>query len=54
VLNWVKQDPATHPPARRQAMMAYDAATGTVVLFGGEESPTAITDVHDTWTWGPN
>ena len=27
--------PATSPPARGGAAMAYDAATGTVVLFGG-------------------
>ena len=33
--------------------MAYDAATGTVVLFGGQ---TAIRgtprDISNTWTWG--
>jgi hypothetical protein len=36
VLNWSKQQPATHPPALVAASMAYDAAVGTVVLFGGE------------------
>jgi hypothetical protein len=35
VLNWVKQSPATSPHARYEASMAYDAATGTAVLFGG-------------------
>jgi hypothetical protein len=29
--------------------MAYDAATGTVVLFGGAISGRAL---QDTWTWG--
>ena len=28
--------------------MAYDAATGTVVLFGGDGSSG---DLGDTWTW---
>jgi hypothetical protein len=35
VLNWTQQAPATSPPARVGASMAYDAATGTAVLFGG-------------------
>jgi hypothetical protein len=30
--------------------MAYDAATGTIVLFGGENSSGAF--LADTWTWG--
>ena len=32
---WTKQTTAAHPPARYEASMAYDAATSTVVLFGG-------------------
>ena len=32
---WTKQAPATSPSVRFEASMAYDAATGTVVLFGG-------------------
>src|SRR5262249_58326600 len=39
---WTKQPPATRPPAQSNAAMAYDAATGTVVLFGGHGG---------TWTW---
>ena len=42
---WTKQHPATSPPAREDAAMAYDAATGTAVLFGGSG------DLDDTWTW---
>src|SRR5215472_15671987 len=48
VATWTKQAPATHPPARAQAMMAYDAATGTVVLFGGANNRRVL---GDTWTW---
>jgi hypothetical protein len=33
VLDWTKQSPATHPPARSDAAMAYDAATGKVVTL---------------------
>jgi hypothetical protein len=47
-LKWTEQSPATSPPAQGYASMAYDAATGTVVLFGG------IGDSGlggDTWTW---
>ena len=47
-LDWTKQTPATSPPARADASMAYDAATGTVVLFGGYDGQLA----GDTWTWG--
>jgi hypothetical protein len=47
---WTQQSPATSPPARDYASMAYDAATGTVVLFGGQSS-NVITDLADTWTW---
>jgi surface antigen len=48
---WAKQHPATSPPTRYSASMAYHAATGTVVLFGGVDSDaTGVTE--DTWTWG--
>jgi hypothetical protein len=42
---WTKQAPATSPPFRFDAAMAYDAATGNIVLFGG------IPLYDDTWTW---
>jgi hypothetical protein len=46
---WTQQAPPTSPPAREWASMAYDAANGTVVLFGG----VSRYSVHyDTWTWG--
>jgi hypothetical protein len=50
---WTQQHPATHPHARQAAAMAYDAATGTAVLFGGENTIPGIgpNDLADTWTW---
>jgi hypothetical protein len=46
---WTKQAPADHPPGRYEASLAYDAAAGTAVLFGGS---TATGYLADTWTWG--
>ena len=43
--DWTKHLPAVHPPAEAGAAMAYDAATGTVVLFGGNGNSSG------TWTW---
>jgi hypothetical protein len=48
--NWTQQAPATSPPARDSAAMAYDAVTGTIVLFGGAGKVGA--KFADTWTWG--
>jgi hypothetical protein len=36
------------PPPRRNATAAFDGATQTVALFGGEGSYGSL---HDTWTW---
>jgi hypothetical protein len=43
---WTQQHPATSPPAQNGAPMAYDAATGNVVLF-------VLTNgnLGDTWVW---
>jgi hypothetical protein len=46
---WTKQAPAAHPSARYGASMAYDAATGTIVLFGGVHGD--VQALGDTWTW---
>src|SRR5215469_11958565 len=48
-LDWTKQAPASSPPARYDAAMAYDAATKTVVLFGGDDGKSH--NFGDTWTW---
>jgi hypothetical protein len=45
---WTKQAPAASPPAREVASMAFDAATGTVVLFGCYNGSF----LSDTWAWG--
>jgi hypothetical protein len=48
--NWAQLHPATSPPARTSASMAYDPATGSVLLFGGRayalDGPQ-----DDTWAW---
>ena len=49
---WTKQAPATSPPARQYGSMAYDAATGNVVLFGGGGGSSGLSPLGDTWTWG--
>jgi hypothetical protein len=47
--NWVQQSPATSPPARILASMAYDSTHGQVVLFGGQDAKSNV--LGDTWTW---
>jgi len=44
---WVQQSPATSPVARYISTMAYDAATGQIVVFGGVNNSFAA--VNDTW-----
>ena len=46
--NWTQKSPATSPPARFSHAMAYDAAHGQVVLFGGEGNSGLLSD---TWVW---
>ncbi|MGA3149423.1 MAG: kelch repeat-containing protein, partial [Acidimicrobiales bacterium] len=45
---WTAQSPAASPSARYGATMAYDPATGNMVLFGGEGRSAFL---NDTWTW---
>jgi RHS repeat-associated protein len=45
---WTKLSPTTSPTARLDVAMAYDAATSTVVLFGGSKSTTYNAE---TWSW---
>ncbi|MFZ2114308.1 MAG: hypothetical protein WAU77_11350 [Solirubrobacteraceae bacterium] len=45
---------AATPPARQGAAMAYDAATGQLVMFGGygaQSSSSQTGELSDTWTW---
>jgi hypothetical protein len=48
---WTELSPAHSPPARLYAQMAYDDATGQVLLFGGAVDTAA--DIADTWVYGP-
>jgi len=49
---WARQNPAAHPSARTSAAMAYDVATGNVVLFGGVGTAGDSVPFGDTWIWG--
>ena len=45
---WTQMSPATSPPGRGAAAMAYDPDIGQLVLFGGYSAPTLL---NDTWNW---
>jgi parallel beta-helix repeat protein len=45
--NWVILNPANRPSTREGAGMAFDTASGEIVLFGGWNSG----HFGDTWTW---
>lgn len=46
--DWEEASPATKPPARAGAGMAFHPGLGRVVLFGGWGQPTWL---NDTWSW---
>jgi len=46
---WTKQQPATSPPPRAGAKMAFDPVRRVVVLFGGNDADGD--PLRDTWTW---
>jgi hypothetical protein len=49
---WTQQAPRATPPARENALVAYDAALAQVVLFGGGLGTTLQDEeLRDTWTW---
>jgi hypothetical protein len=48
---WTPLTPATSPPARDSASMAYDPGTGQLVLFGGYDG---VGHFDDAWTWDGN
>ena len=47
---WTQQQPAVHPPKLVYPAMAYDAATGSVVLAGGQTNRSG-TFLYPTSTW---
>ncbi len=46
---WTQLSPATSPPARVDAGMAFDSSTGQMILFGGQT--VANGNLNDTWNW---
>ena len=46
--NWSLIVPASSPPVRTNSAMAFDAARGRVMLFGGQ---IASGTLNDTWEW---
>jgi Galactose oxidase, central domain len=48
LLSWTHLAPAAAPPARVHAAMAFDAAAGDTVMFGGRSGSQLLAD---TWTW---
>jgi hypothetical protein len=50
---WIERTPATSPPLRFGHAMAYDAARGRVVLFGGYDLLAGLA-LADTWEWDGN
>lgn len=51
--DWTELSPSNAPPARRDAGLAYDAARGVMVLFGGvrQVDGTRQEFLNDTWEW---
>jgi formylglycine-generating enzyme required for sulfatase activity len=49
--NWTQSSPATSPVARQGLAMAYDAARGVTVLFGGYGNIGGYGGLSDTWEW---
>src|SRR5438045_437701 len=52
--SWTQVFPATSPPPRGAGGMAFDAARGNVVLFGGAvrtSGQSSNSSYGDTWTW---
>jgi hypothetical protein len=45
---WTQKHPVSSPSPRYGAAMAYDAARGEIMLFGGYSYGTYF---HETWTW---
>ncbi len=46
---WTQLSPATSPTAREFPSMAFDPATGQMILFGGKISGLGY--ANDTWSW---
>lgn len=50
-IDWTQLSPATSPHTRSYHAMAFDAARGQVVLFGGFYWDSSVVTLNDTWVW---
>ncbi len=50
-MTWTRATPAMHPSPRFGQAMAYDAARGETMLFGGGDNSGTPTTFEDTWSW---
>ncbi|MBI3893680.1 MAG: PKD domain-containing protein [Candidatus Wallbacteria bacterium] len=50
-VNWSRANPVQSPPVHTEAAMAFDAARGQTVLFGGSAMSATTQDLNDTWEW---
>jgi hypothetical protein len=48
---WVRRSTAASPPVRTFHTMAYDAARGVVVMFGGSDNMIPASAVDETWEY---
>jgi N-acetylneuraminic acid mutarotase len=44
---WTNLTPTASPPARENAVMAYNPSAGEIILFGGDDA-----ELNDTWAFG--
>jgi uncharacterized protein (TIGR03437 family) len=49
--NWTEESPKTMPPTLNSFAMAFDAAHGQTVLFGGVGAGGVFDANNDTWIW---
>jgi hypothetical protein len=49
---WTKQSPLTAPTPRAAALMVYDPAHNSLVLYGGQGLTSSDAPFTDTWTYG--
>lgn len=50
-LDWAQVHTSVHPKAQYGAMMAYDAADGYVLLFGGVTNSSSLAATNTTWAY---
>ena len=49
--DWVQLKPASSPPPLARQAMAYDSATGQILMFGGFGGPPGFDRTNATWAW---